>query len=158
MPKYVLILYLLLPIPFFSGCDKNDDFRIPTAHVNIVISPAQWSRYGVHAFPDYQKFILNKVPNKEFYNISSATGYGGVLLVCGYSNQLYAYDLACPVERDPAVLLDIEDNHAYCPQCKSTYDIYGGTGAPTSGPAHEHKYMLRAYQVISQNGSHNIIN
>lgn len=158
MPKYLFTLCLLL-VPFFSGCDKNDDFRIPVATVNIRIYPAQWSKYGVHVFPDYQKFIFNNVPNKEFYTMGSyLTGYGGILLICGYTNQLYAYDLACPVERDPAIRLDIEDDHACCPQCKSTYDVYGGTGAPTSGTAHEHKYMLRKYQVINQNGTYNIIN
>lgn len=149
MFKYPFILYLFLII-LFSGCDKNDEYRIPVTTVRIEFrSSALWSQYGVHAFPDYQKFILNKIPNKEFYNVSSATGYGGVLLVCGYSNQLYAYDLTCPVERDPSVRIDIDEEtyHAYCPQCKSTFDVFEGTGSPLSGTAREHKYMLRCYQV-----------
>ena len=81
MFKYPFILYLFLII-LFSGCDKNDEYRIPVTTVRIEFrSSALWSQYGVHAFPDYQKFILNKITNKEFYNVSYATGYGGVLLV-----------------------------------------------------------------------------
>ena len=160
MFKYPFILYLFLII-LFSGCDKNDEYRIPVTTVRIEFrSSALWSQYGVHAFPDYQKFILNKIPNKEFYNVSSATGYGGVLLVCGYSNQLYAYDLTCPVERDPSVRIDIDEEpyHAYCPQCKSTFDVFEGTGSPLSGTAREHKYMLRSYQVGIANGLYYITN
>ena len=66
MFKYPFILYLFLII-LFSGCDKNDEYRIPVTTVRIEFrSSALWSQYGVHAFPDYQKFILNKIPNKSF--------------------------------------------------------------------------------------------
>ena len=66
--------------------------------------------------------------------------------------ELYVYDLACPVEARPTVRIEVAPGatEARCPQCGSTFDIYGAThGNPLTGPAADRGYALRRYHVHS---------
>ena len=83
MKMYRAILSVLFLIFILSGCDKNIYDRIPTSNVYVNIDAARWVRYGVHGMGDSQIFILNQKPEGFQYNISSATGFGGILLVGG---------------------------------------------------------------------------
>lgn len=137
-----------------SGCKTIDDDRIPPVAVNVVFTTdGMWSRYGVGGALETRRFIKSQTspePADFPYAVSSYTGFGGVLL-CGdlYGNPV-AYDLACPYEAKATVRIavDNEAHNAYCPICKSTYDIFGGEGRPTSGPAADRGYGLARYHVI----------
>lgn len=140
-----------------TGCQGVDDNRIPNMPVNIVLTDAgTWNTYGVSGFGSSRRFIITlRQPTGFPYSQTSATGYGGVLLISGmdpYTTSTdvpLAYDLACPVEMKSSVRVEVESGlyHAVCPECGSTYDVTMGGGAPLSGPAAagEHKYGLRRY-------------
>ena len=74
-------------------------------------------------------------------------GFGGILVINGFGQNivdLYAYDLACPVEADRNVKVKPDDvGKATCPECNAVYDIAYGAGRPESGT----KYSLRSYRV-----------
>ena len=132
-----------------------------------------WNTYGVAGFGSHRNFIFNgsgaSQPAGFTYKYGSATGFGGVLLIEGIDAfnpaiaTPLAYDLACPVERkaDVRVYIDNETYVAVCSQCKSTYDVTMGAGAPISGEAAtgKYKYALKSYSVIpSGNGGYYITN
>lgn len=143
-----------------SGCHEVDDERIPAMPVNISLGDAGlWNTYGVFGFGMCRYFVPSlREPSGFQYNVSTAAGYGGVLLVGGMdpytteTNVPLAYDLACPVECNPnvRVAVDSETFEAVCPKCGSHYDVTMQGGAPVSGQAAEgkHKYGLTRYQCL----------
>lgn len=145
------------------GCKGLDNDRIPNMKVYISLSnPGLWNTYGVAGFGDHRNFIHApgiSVPTDFYYNSDSATGFGGVLLIEGIdpNNALgaypLAYDLACPVERqaDIRVEIDKEVYTAVCPECKSVYDVTMTGGSPISGVAAtgKYRYPLKNYRVIA---------
>lgn len=132
------------------GCKSVDDERIPVAPVKVdFVNVGSWNAYGVGGALDYRKFIKSeRIPAGFPYTAMMATGFGGVLLVCGYEGEFKAYDLACPVERKNNVRINVDaDAHVgVCPVCHSTYDIYR-FGSPLSGVAAENGYGLTRYNV-----------
>lgn len=145
--KYLTIVVWMLLLA--TSCEDADNDRIPTAAVHIEFgNAAMWSVYGVSAYPDYRVFIKSENKPKGFtYVANSATGYGGVMLVCTPTNVVLAYDMSCPVERSSTVRIeyDTDDLVLRCPNCGSTYDI--ATGSPLSGSALKQKYLLQPYAV-----------
>lgn len=155
--------HFLLPgvfgILLFTGCQTVSDDRIPNMPVNINLGDTGlWNTYGVSGFGTNRNFILDlgmHIPAGFPYSQTSATGFGGVLLISGMdpftttTDIPLAYDLACPVERNRNIRVYI-DNDTYvavCNQCNSTYDVTMGGGSPLSGPAAsgKYKYGLRKY-------------
>lgn len=141
--------------------------------VSINLSdPGVWATYGVAGFGSFNYFILQSnspiSPSGFTYLSNSATGFGGVLLIEGmdpFTAQTgvpLAYDLACPVEKQPTIRVAItgENYEAVCPVCDSHYDVTMGAGAPTAGPAltGEHKYGLRRYYCHPTSSGGYIIN
>lgn len=153
-------LILSLPLMAAGSCDSVDDERIPAYAVSIDIRGAgKWNTYGVAAFGSSRRFILPlRQPAGFPYSSTSATGYGGVLLICGLdlftatADSPLAYDLSCPVEAKPDIRVEIEGElyEAVCPVCGSRYDVTMNGGAPISGPAAsgERKYALRRYSCL----------
>ena len=138
-----------------TSCARIDDDRIPAVNVNIVFSnEGVWAKYGVSGALQSKRFIRSAtapVPADFPYTVNTYTGYGGVLLVGElYSGMPIAYDLSCPYEARPDIRINVDnDAHdAICPVCGSTYDIFGGQGRPTSGPAAERGYGLTRYRVF----------
>jgi hypothetical protein len=85
-------------------------------------------------------------------------GYGGILVINGIGADevnLFAYDLACPVEVDRNVKVVAADNigQVVCPKCKAVYNISNGSGSPVSGS----KYFLKAYRVSPQGNDRYLI-
>lgn len=173
MRNLPLIIAIILGVQLIS-CQSVDNERIPNMAVNISLSDAGvWNSYGVSGFGNNRDFIYNpsggSVPAGFPYKYGSATGFGGVLLIEGidpFNPALaapLAYDLACPVERkaNVRVYIDKETYVAVCNECKSTYDVTMGSGAPLSGEAKNGKYKsaLRQYRVVpSGNGGYYITN
>jgi len=76
-------------------------------------------------------------------------GFGGILVINGLGENvvnLFAYDLACPVEaqRNIRVAPDNPAVTATCPKCGAVFTIATGTGAPKS----DTKYFLKSYKVV----------
>lgn len=154
-----------------GGCDSVDDDRIPSLAVNINLAGAgQWNTYGVSGVGIYRYFILSqdtRLPAGYSYSASSATGFGGVLLIGGVDaftqeqNVPLAYDLACPVECKATirVAIDPETLEAVCPVCGSHYNVVMAGGSPVSGPAltGDRKYGLRRYRCLAANGGGYVI-
>lgn len=156
-----------------TGCQSVDSDRIPSMPVNIVLSDVSlWNTYGVTGFGQTRNFILSKGEREPIgfpYSQTSATGYGGVLLIEGMdpysmeSSVPLAYDLSCPVEKktDVRVIANNDSFEAICPVCGSHYDVTMGGGAPLSGPAaaSSRRYGLRRYRCLpSENGGYIITN
>lgn len=147
----------------FSACDTVDDDRIPNYPVNINLGDAAlWNTYGVNGFGSHRRFILTTLgrePSSFPFSQSSATGFGGVLVIEGLDPFSatpavpLAYDLACPYEAksDIRVYIETETYHAICPKCGSVYDVTMGGGAPLGGPSAESnlKYGLRRYRCVT---------
>ena len=145
-----------------GGCDSVENDRIPASPVNIALSDAgSWNTYGVAGYGANRRFILSQGIREPLgfpYSQTSATGFGGVLLISGMdpftatTDTPLAYDLACPVERKSDVRVEIEGDlyEAVCPQCGSHYDVTMGGGSPLSGPAAtgSKKYGLKRYRCI----------
>lgn len=142
-----------------AGCQTVDDDRIPSVAVNLnLASEPLWNTYGVAVFGDSRTFIRQLGEPRDFpYTDKTLTGYGGLLIVCGMNPYTLeagvpmAYDLSCPVECKPDVRVGMHTDgalpFAVCPVCGSHYDVVERGGAPTSGPALQHKYGLRRYEV-----------
>lgn len=147
--RTTLYTLLLAALPLTS-CDENIYDRIPAAAVHIEIDAARWVTYGIHGMADTQEFILNQSPAGFQYNVSSATGFGGVLLVGSYQNEILAFDLSCPVERSPQVRIRFDEDNlcARCDKCGSTYDVFSASGAPMSGEARSRHFFLQSYRVL----------
>ena len=146
---------------YLSSCDTIDDDRIPDLPVAINLStPDYWHTYGVSAYGQSNRFIKTLGEPRNFpYIANTSTGYGGVLLICGFNPYTLeaavplAFDLSCPVERKPDIRVNMQPGDvlpdAVCPECGSHYNVVEGGGAPTSGPALQKKYGLRRYECIS---------
>lgn len=151
---------MILMFLFVGSCRTVDDERIPAMPVSINLSdPGLWNTYGVAGFGLFRYFIPQlREPAGFSYNVGTATGFGGILLIGGMdpftteTNIPLAYDLACPVECDPnvRVAVDVASFEAVCPKCGSHYDVTMQGGAPVSGQAAEgkHKYGLSRYQCL----------
>lgn len=122
-------------------------------------SIGEWHLYGVRAATDYAVFdIKTHTPASFPYSGTSATGYGGLLLVGQYTysgdpliDPPVCYDRSCPVESMPDICVEVDRNtlRARCPKCGSTYDVFGGYGLPLSGPALDDHYTLTRYRVTA---------
>lgn len=146
----VSALLALAGILTFTACEKTQYDRIPIAGVRIEFgNAAVWNVYGVSAYPDHREFIKEEnLPRGFTYVANSATGYGGVMLLCDPVNTILAYDMACPVERSSKVRIEYDEENFVlrCNSCGSTYDV--ATGSPLSGPANSNRYFLQQYSVF----------
>ncbi|MDE7402894.1 MAG: hypothetical protein K2M87_05740, partial [Muribaculaceae bacterium] len=149
---------LLLVTLVAGGCNNIDDNAIPNLPVYIDLAgPALWQTYGVGAFGQNRRFIKSLGEPRDFaYSSRTYTGFGGVLLVCGFnpftteSMVPMAFDLSCPVEAKPDVRVAMQTDgmlpQAVCPVCGSHYNVCEQAGAPMSGPAKSRKLGLKRYE------------
>lgn len=139
-----------------AGCDTVDNKRLPEVPVQIVLSdPGGWITYGVSGAMQSRRFVRAlKIPADFPYTTTTFTGYGGILLVSDVFGNPLAYDLACPVECNADVRVEIDKDAmvAKCPKCKSTYDVFSNQGAPLSGEASRLGYGLTQYNVYHNPG------
>lgn len=105
--------------------------------------------------PVYVERNLNTInclfPGNYFRLTSPVTamdriGFGGILLVCAFDGQYYAFDLACPVECNSKTKVGAPDDLliSTCPVCGERYDMSFGLAVPTQGLSKE---PLRRYRV-----------
>jgi nitrite reductase/ring-hydroxylating ferredoxin subunit len=150
--KKILLLIVFVCLAF--SCDEEIYSTIPTSPVNLFLN---------------LDFLDNKLnANLAYEEITQAriatdrVGYGGILVINGLGVEpvnLFAYDLACPVEAQRNVRI-LPDNTsapgaeipiattATCPKCGAVYNIANGNGTPQSGS----KLFLKTYRVVSEGG------
>ena len=112
------ILILLLITIIATSCDGGDRDRIPAAAVRVEFAnQAMWDQYGVSGSFIHRRFILNqKIPAGFPYTLSSATGYGGLMLITNEHGVPYVYDLCCPVEINSNIRIEFDENNL-CLRC-----------------------------------------
>ena len=160
--KYAFLLFLAA-VALMAGCSRIKDDVIPAMPVGIDLTNIGiWSVYGVNGYGDYRYFNIETGEPKGFpFTATTFTGYGGVVIVCGYDfttgdyNSILAYDMACPVERRKDVKISInKEFKAVCKACGSTFDVCEGGGAPTSGKALDQKVGLSRYTASKSGGGY----
>jgi hypothetical protein len=145
-----VIFFILFSCLVFS-CKEEIYSTIPSAPVNLSLNLNTLDN-ELNAALAYKSVTKPRVATDRL-------GYGGILVINGIGTEmvnLFAYDLACPVEVSRNVLV-VPDNvgKATCPNCKSVYNIAYGYGAPISGT----KLSLRPYRVVpSGNREYVVIN
>ncbi len=142
------------------SCNTVDDERIPSVPVGINLSTMDlWTTYGVSGYGEYNMFVRELgLPRNFSYVVSTATGYGGVLLISGVNpftleaGVPLAYDLSCPVEVKPDIRVRMESDGmvpvAVCPDCGSRYDVVERGGSPILGEALSRKLGLKRYECV----------
>lgn len=152
--------FFIAAVFMFSSCNRVEDDVLPAMPVNVDLSDVGiWNVYGVFGFGTYRYFVrdMNK-PAGFVYGGSTATGYGGILLVGGMDPfQIetcipMAYDMSCPVEKNRNIRIYFDEDNlaAVCEKCGSRFDVTMQGGAPISGLASQcsPKVGLRRYQVL----------
>lgn len=157
--KIFLALCGVIGLVGLGGCKQVDDERIPYAEVRLTFrTVGEWNLYGLPGdAASARRYIFDprtpsvKEPVDFPYTSLDRTGYGGLLLVADVIGDLYAFDLACPVDipKLSRLVIDSEELCVRCPDCGSTYEVFTNPGMPRSGPAAEHRYSLRRYHVSS---------
>jgi len=145
------LLFLLLFTCIAFSCEKEYYTSIPYAPVNIDLR-LETLDYELIANLGYKTFTQARFALEKL-------GFGGVLVINGMGEKpvnLFAYDLACPVEahRDIRIVPDKTGITASCPKCGAVFMIATGTGAPQSGT----KYYLKSYKVIGSGSQFTVIN
>lgn len=103
-----------------------------------------------------QALELRTIGGYKTYTVAEqygdALGYGGLLVIYGFDQTYYAFDLACPNELKSSVRV-VPDNsgQAVCSSCGSVFSIGYGSGNRLSGPAKEglRKYQVSSYESVS---------
>lgn len=144
-----------------AACSDADGTRLPAVAVNINLADAGlWATYGVAGLGSYRYFVRGEgEPHGFQYTAGSATGYGGVLLICcmdpfsAKPDVPLAFDMACPVECKPdvRVRIDAESLEAVCPVCGSRYNVLTGSGSRVGGPNMSEgiHYRLENYRCVA---------
>ena len=145
--KRIIILILFTVIAF--SCEKEYYTTIPNFSVYFELRLSFYEYELKNTDLAYKTFTQPRLEVEK-----GKMGYGGLLVINGIS-QLFAYDLACPVEAQRNIHV-VPDNlssstsvlptaiKATCPECGAIFNIADGSGAPQSGT----KYYLRSYRVV----------
>ncbi|MCL1934131.1 MAG: (2Fe-2S)-binding protein [Candidatus Azobacteroides sp.] len=145
------IIFFLLFIGVAFSCEKEYYTSIPNYPVNIELRLENMDS-ELNAKLAYKKITQPRYAVEK-------TGFGGVLVINGMGENpvnLFAFDLACPVEAQRNVLI-VPDNSgitATCPKCGAVFTIANGTGRPESGT----KYYLKSYRVIGNGLQYTVTN
>jgi len=135
MKRFFVCFFILLA----CSCTKVIESTIPYARVYLTLD----LRYE-------DKDIVGILNHKSITSPRKSgeyVGYSGVLVICGFDNNYYAYDLCCPNEASKSIRVVANDiGQAVCPKCGTVYDIGYGSGAPVQGVS---KYAMRRYNVTA---------
>ena len=141
--KLFPIPYSLFPILFsllFLSCGKEEPRNtLPFEEVHF--------RVNLNIHNSLQNPLSYKIVTERIL-ATDRIGYGGLLIVSGFNGEIFAYDLACPVERNRNIRVVPSDNGtAVCPVCQSVFNTSFGLGSPVSGVA---RVSLQRYRVVRQ--------
>ena len=131
------------------SCEKVDRYRIPASPVSLELDLLTNATTLVTIGNAVRYHTPKPLMPADFpFTITSRTGYGGLLVIHGFDDIMYAFDLSCPVEASPDIRLTIDNTlTATCPSCESQFDTGYGIGNPIKGVAFDKKYPLQRYTV-----------
>jgi hypothetical protein len=153
------LFFLLFTVIAFS-CEKQYYTSIPNYPVNLELNLSTLD-LPLNTNLGYKLFTQPRFA-------SDRLGFGGILVINGFGENIvniYAYDLACPVEAQSNIRV-VPDNMsssvsavptaitATCPKCGAVFNISNGTGAPQSGT----KYYLKSYRVAGSGTQYTVFN
>lgn len=147
--KTLHIVLTLVLLTLFSCTEEENPYVLPYARVNFQID--------VNGFDSDLTYFSHKSFTKPRM-AGEFVGYGGLLLFRTLEGAVFAYDLACPNEKDRTVHVVPENaGKAECPVCKSVYVTMYGLGTVESGPSGN---PLQRYRVEkgSREGAFRIVN
>lgn len=126
------------------GCENPYKSPIPDVPVDISLNMISYDPTFGGVINDTLLFVCPRA-YPPF-----AVGYGGVLIVVGYDDNLntryFSYDLSCPHEASRVVRVHTpasKSGYAVCPNCGSEYYLTDGWGRVSKGPS---KYPLKRYE------------
>jgi hypothetical protein len=140
--KIIIFLITLLTAVSLISCKKNNNDVIPDVYVEFYIS-----------LNDPEFFDLNSIGNSKIITAATnnwgikAAGYdgNGIIVYRSLPDEFNAYDRTCPYDyavNGLSIKINIDGFSAVCPQCNTTYALYG-LGTPISGPG---RYPLKNYK------------
>ncbi len=133
MKRFLFLFLLLLSL---ASCEKNYVSQIPYAPVNFAID-LRYQDKDLVGILNYKTFTSPR-------NAGEYVGFSGILIVCGFDNVYYAYDLCCPHEaRQDIKIIPNNEGTAKCNKCGTEYEIGYGTGRP----AGISEYSLRKFNI-----------
>lgn len=133
MKRLLFCVVILLAM----SCGKVNVSNLPYAHVHLTLD----LRYQDKDLVGLLNFKEITTPR----NAGEYVGFGGVLVVCGYDDQYYAFDLCCPHEAKRSIKVEADNTgYATCPECGTQYEIGYGSGTPSNGPS---EFALTRFQV-----------
>jgi len=148
--KRIVVLLLFVAVAF--SCEKEYYTTIPNYPANLKLNMEDMD--VLNASLAYKTFTTPRLATDRL-------GFGGILVINGMGTNvvnLYAYDLACPVEAQRTVRVVPDKSTAFttatCPKCGAVFNIATGTGAPQSGT----KYYLKSYSVYWDGMQYVVVN
>ena len=154
------LFFLLLFLSVVFSCKKEYYTSIPDFPVNLELR-LENRDYVLNTNLAYE--VITQ-PRLELDRL----GFGGILVINGMGENfvnLYAFDLACPVEAQRNIRV-VPDNlsssasavqtaiTATCPKCGAVFLIANGSGAPQSGT----KYFLKSYRISGYGTQYTVVN
>jgi hypothetical protein len=148
------MLFLLVFACVVFSCDEEIYSTIPYAPVSLLLN-LDFSDNKLNANLAYEEVTQARIASDKL-------GFGGILIINGLGVEpinLFAYDLACPVEAQRNIKIKPDNTSApgaeipiattaTCPKCGAVYNIATGYGTPQSGT----KLFLKTYRVVSEGG------
>lgn len=134
-------IWLSVLVMILTACraDINIDSPVPKCTVNfslniMVDAPSLNTQGGFFTVTQPMKY-------------GQYIGYSGLLIVHGFDDKFYCYDLCCPTECKRDIMIEpFMDGTAKCKKCGTMFDTGFGSGMPQNGSS---QYRLRKYKVIA---------
>lgn len=109
------------------SCEDDYNSVIPYVYVDMNFNPVN--------------YIELNIPGGYVYFKNA--GYGGIIVfrdMAGSETSFFSFDATCTHEVSSLVRVvpdGVGTGTATCPECKSKYILFGGSGSPVKGPAAE---------------------
>jgi len=127
-----ILVFMLVSIGI-NGCKDDYTSVIPYVYVDFSINPTTHIELNVPGGSIY-------IPNQ---------GYGGIIIFRDFvdsSNPFLAYDATCTYEVISTTRVVSDGSGlAACPECKSQFMLFGGSGGINKGPAIEPLKQYHTY-------------
>lgn len=148
MARYGLLYGICGMLLCITACNNELESGIPASKVNLSLDLSM-EDYKLTSPLASMSYIRPRISGE-------ATGYGGILVVCGLNDQLYAYDLSCPNEKSSATRITPLDNGtATCPTCNTLYDTANGSEKSIKGAQ---KLILQRYRCLRTGSKIRVVN
>jgi nitrite reductase/ring-hydroxylating ferredoxin subunit len=142
--KSKIIFFLIITVTAVSltSCKKSKNDVIPDVYIDFYLNLSDPEFFTLTA--GMNSMIITSSTNNWG---SRSAGYdnNGIIVYRSPLDEFYAYDRTCPHDfavNGLSIKVNIDGLNAICPQCSTTYALYG-MGTPTSGPG---RYPLKNYK------------